>query len=373
MTSHAPHGRPPLHAVQVLAASDTATGGPVRTLAAGLTARGVRVTVCAPEEAERALGFTGTGARHRPLPARGSRPSALALLRGVCTGADVVHAHGLRPALRAAFALRGRPVPLVVTWPSTTRPAAAPWRRVLERRAARAASVVLGASPTVVDGARASGARDARLAATPLPTAPARPATDPDGERDRHKIRAELGAMGRPLLFCAAPLEARAGLLALLDAARAWRRRDPAPLLLIAGEGPLRPTLTRRIRDEHLPVRLLGLRSDVPRLVAAADVALLPAGREARPLLAQEALRAGVPLVAAAAPALAELVVDGAELVPPDDAAALAAAVSRLLYDADRRTALAARGLARAADWPTEDSWVGQLLSIYDELTGRSA
>ncbi|OMI37381.1 group 1 glycosyl transferase [Streptomyces sparsogenes DSM 40356] len=79
-----------------------------------------------------------------------------------------------------------------------------------------------------------------------------------------------------------------------------WRALDPQPLLVIAGEGAGRAALQRRIDAEELPVRLLGRREDVPALLAAADVAVLSSRWEARSLLAQEALHAGVPLVATA-------------------------------------------------------------------------
>ncbi len=138
---------------------------------------------------------------------------------------------------------------------------------------------------------------------------------------------------------------------------------------MIAGEGPLRTVLQGRVEDEELPVRLLGRRDDVSELLPAADLALLPGGWESRSVLAQEALRAGVPLVATAVGGIPELVGDAAELVPYADAEALAAAVARLLGDPARRELLRERGVRQAASWPTEDETVAQVLSVYDELT----
>ncbi len=86
-------------------------------------------------------------------------------------------------------------------------------------------------------------------------------------------------------------------------------------------------------------------------------------------MLAQEALRAGVPLVATAVGGTPELVGDAAELVPYGDAEALGAAVVRLLGDAGRRAWLVERGVWQAGTWPTEDATVAQVLSVYDELT----
>ncbi|MEB3963539.1 glycosyltransferase family 4 protein, partial [Streptomyces kunmingensis] len=301
--------------------------------------------------------------------------ASVAALRVACADADLVHAHGLHAALRASLALHGRRVPLVVTW--HTRSYAEGTRahllRILERRVARAASVVLGTSSDLVDRARERGARDARLAA--VSSLPRRAehfeAEDAeDAERARNKTRAELGAVDRPLLMAVGSLERHRGYDVLLDAAHAWLDLDPAPLLVIAGEGPERAALQRRIKSEGLPVRLAGRRDDVAELLPAADVALLPSSWESRSLLAQEALHARVPLVATDVGGIPELVGEAAELVPYGDAPALARAVERLLTDPERCAELKDRGSAQAASWPTEDATIAQVLSVYDELTG---
>jgi glycosyltransferase involved in cell wall biosynthesis len=313
--------------------------------------------------------------------ARSTDPSSVAALRAVCADADLVHAHGLHAGLRASLAL-GRRVPFVVTW-HTRAHAEGPRAhllRLLERRVAKAASILLGTSSDLVasillgtssdlvDRARQRGARDARLAAVALPAPGGAGAGDADGSA-ASKARAELGAVERPLLLAAGALERHRGHEVLLDAVRVWRRHEPEPLLVIAGEGPLRPELQRRIEEERLPVRLLGSREDVTELLAAADLAVLSSSWESRSVLAQEALRTGVPLVATAVGGTPELVGDAAELVPYGDAEALGAAVVRLLGDAGRRAWLVERGVWQAGTWPTEDATVAQVLSVYDELT----
>ncbi|MFI1538943.1 glycosyltransferase family 4 protein [Streptomyces anandii] len=366
-SSHASHGQSPLRTVQVLGGGNAGSSGHVRSLAAGLVARGVRVTVCAPVEADRAYGFTGAGAAHVHVP-RSSDPVSVAALRTACADADLVHAHGLHASFRAVLALSGRETPLVVTWHNHSH-AEGPrghLLRMLERRVVRAAAVVLGTTSELVDRARHRGARDARLAAVAVP----RPRSGyQHPERPPSKVRAELGATARPLLIAVASLDPHRGHELLLDAARAWRLLDPLPLLVIAGEGPLRGALQRRIEDEELPVRLLGRRDDVGELLAAADMALLPGSWEARSVLAQEALHARVPLVAARTGSVPELVGEAAELVPPGDPEEFAAAVVRLLGDPGRCQALREEGARQAATWPTEDETVAQVLSVYDELT----
>ncbi|MFD7134418.1 glycosyltransferase family 4 protein [Streptomyces sp. NPDC059894] len=367
MSIHSPHGQSPLRTVQVLGGGNAASSAHVRSLAAGLVARGVRVTVCAPTEADHTYDFTGTGAEHVPVP-RSSDPASVTALRAACTGADLVHAHGLHASFRAVLALGGRRTPLVVTWHDRAyaEGARAHLLRLLERRVAKAAAVVLGTTSDLVDRARRTGARDARLAAVALPGA--RPAEE-DPERPRSKVRAELGAIGRPLLMAVGSLERHRGYDVLLDASRAWRLLDPVPLVVVVGEGPLRADLQQRIEDEELPVRLIGRRDDVGELLAAADLAVLAGDEEARSVAAQEALHARVPLVAARTGGVRELVGDAAELVPPGDADALGDAVARLLDDPGRRERLRDLGTRQAATWPTEDETVAQVLSVYDELT----
>jgi glycosyltransferase involved in cell wall biosynthesis len=358
-----------LRTVQVLGGGNAGSSAHVRSLAAGLVARGVRVTVCAPVEADRTYDFTGAGAEHVHVP-RSSDPGSVAALRQACTNADLVHAHGLHASFRAVLALSGRRTPLIVTWHDRAHAegARAQFLRLLERRVAKAATVVLGTTSALVDRARRTGARDARLAAVALP-GPRETVEPEEPDRPRAKIRAELGATGRPLLMAVGSLDRHRGYDMLLDAARAWRRLDPLPLVVIAGEGPSRAELQRRIEGEGLPVRLIGRREDVTELLAAADLALLPNSGESRSVLAQEALHARVPLVATDSGAVPELVGDAAELVPPQDPGAFADAVVRLLGDPGRQELLREMGARQAATWPSEDETVAQVLSVYDELT----
>ncbi len=171
------------------------------------------------------------------------------------------------------------------------------------------------------------------------------------------------------MLLAVGRLEEPRGYGLLLDAAAHWADHKPRPLLVVAGEGPQRAALERRIEAERLPVLLLGRRADVPELLSAADLVVLPSRWEARSLVAQEALYAGVPLVATEVGGTPELVGEAAVLVPYGDAAGFGRAVTELLADPERRTALAVAGRAQAATWPTEDDTVAQVLSIYDELT----
>ncbi|HEX6501072.1 MAG TPA: glycosyltransferase family 4 protein [Micromonosporaceae bacterium] len=362
-----------LRVALLLASSTGGIGRHVASLAHGLSARGADVTVYGPVDTEQRFRFTALGAGFDAveIPASpGPRDyAAVATLRRALRARrpDVVHAHGLRAGLVAALARPPR-TPLVVTWHNVPLGDGlrARFNAVVERRVARAATVTLGASSDLVTRARQLGARDARLSPVAAPALPA-------PTRDRAAVRAELGAgPARPLVLSVGRLHPQKGYHTLIDAATTWRDLMPPPLVAIAGSGPAHEELAAHVSDKRAPVVLLGHRSDVPDLLGAADLAVVSSVWEARQLFAQEAMRAGVPLVATDVGGLPELVGDAVELVPPGDVAALSAAVRRLLCDADLRARLARRGLARAATWPDEQDTVADVAAVYRELTGTA-
>jgi glycosyltransferase involved in cell wall biosynthesis len=357
---------------EVLATSTGGVGTHVRAVLPALAAAGAHVRVCGPAATERLFGFTVAGAAFAPVgisaglsPVADAR--AVAALRRATADADLVHAHGLRAGLVAAAARRRGGRPLVLTLHNALPEGGGALRRVLrlaERATIRGADVVLAASGDLAENAWRQGARDVRVApvsAPPLP-APARPAAE---------VRAELGLVdGRPLVVAVGRLHPQKGYDVLLDAAARCAAGPRPPLVAVAGDGPLHGELAARIAAERLPVVLLGRRSDVADLLAAADLAVLPSRWEARSLTAQEALRAGTPLVATRTGGLPELLGYGAVLVPVGDAAALADAVTGLLDDPARARSLAEAGTRQAATWPDEAATARQLVALYRELLG---
>jgi glycosyltransferase involved in cell wall biosynthesis len=231
----------------------------------------------------------------------------------------------------------------------------------LERTIARLADVTLGASYDLVRRARALGARDARLGQIAAPALGA-------ATRSREEVRTEVGAGDRPIVLAVGRLAPQKAYGLLLDVAGRLRARTPVPLVLIAGAGPQRPALEARIEAEGLPVRLLGPRTDVPDLLAAADVVVLSSEWEARALAAQEALRAGRPLAATAVGGIPDLVGEAALLVPYNDPSALAGAIATILDDAGVATRLAMAGPVQAATWPDEDATIDAIVAVYREL-----
>jgi glycosyltransferase involved in cell wall biosynthesis len=164
-------------------------------------------------------------------------------------------------------------------------------------------------------------------------------------------------------------LAAQKGYGTLLAAAARWQRRDPAPLLVIAGAGPLADGLHSQARSAGLAVRFLGQRRDIPALLACADVVVLASSWEGQPLIVQEALRAGRPLVATRVGGVPDLTgQDGAVLVPAGDPGRLAAAVLSVLDDPGRGEQLSVAALARAATLPDETAAVDAVMAIYQQI-----
>jgi glycosyltransferase involved in cell wall biosynthesis len=171
-------------------------------------------------------------------------------------------------------------------------------------------------------------------------------------------------------------LAAQKGFDVLIAAAAHWRDRDPRPVTLIAGDGPLAGALTAQARQADGDVRLLGLRQDVPALLAVADVVAVPSRWEARALIVQEAMRASRPIVATRVGGIPDLTgADGAVLVPSDDAGALAAAVSAVLDDPGLAARLGLAARTRGAAFPTEQDALRVTLACYARLAAsrRSA
>ena len=337
---------------QVLTASTGGIGRHVASLAPRMVERGHRVRVFCPASTAAAQGFDALGLEVHPL-------SDLAEARG----ADVVHAHGFKAGGLALPAARLLRAPLVVTWHNAVlgEGRAAGAARIVARLVARGADLTLGASSDLVDEARRLGARDARLGPVAAPALGAVTVS-------REEERAGLGVGESELLvLTVSRLAPQKNLGMLADVAA--RLRDRADLTFaVVGEGPVRTVLEERIAAEGLRIRLLGHREDVPSLLAAADLALLTSSWEARALVAQEALLAGLPLVATRVGGVPELVGAAAVLVELGDVDAAAVAVRELADDPARRGRLAEAGRHQAGTWPDEDDVVESLLTAYSSL-----
>ena len=427
----------------VLGTTAGGTGRHVQMLAAGCAARGLRAEVFAPGETQRAFPF-GPGVVVRTVEFT-DRPRsrdgwAVLRLRQLITrsGADTVHAHGLRAgaltAIALAFIRPGQRPPLVVTVHNAPPSAGLTGAiyRALEQVVARGAATVLCVSADLEERMRRAGARDVGRALVPSPTVgPGRvpgagppaddgpsagggPSAEPGisaavgrlaglgssadgglpaelgspadggpaetgplgyavrpGADEADAVRKELtGGTGRPIVLAVGRLAEQKDFASLVDAARQWTDLDPVPLLAIAGSGPLAESLAERAAPLGPEVRFLGPRPDVPVLLAAAGVFVLPSRWEGQPLILQEALAAGCPIVASRAGGIPDLTgEDAALLVPPGDVGALAAAIRRVLTDRALAQRLAAAARERAQALPSEDAAIDAALATYRRLT----
>jgi glycosyltransferase involved in cell wall biosynthesis len=200
------------------------------------------------------------------------------------------------------------------------------YRYVIGRRARR----ILCVSEFVAASLIAEGVRPELLAVVPNGV-PAGAALTREAAREQLGLDARTPAIGmvgrlRP--------EKRHDLA--LEAFSLLRRQGSSAILVLVGDGPMRPELewqaTRLGVAEH--VRWTGERPNAGTLMRAFDVVVLCSEYEGMPLAALEALVAGVPVVATAVGGLPELLGGGVgALVPPGSATALAEALAPILAD----------------------------------------
>ncbi|MET8144187.1 glycosyltransferase [Sphaerisporangium sp. NPDC005288] len=221
----------------VLGTSTGGVGRHVRMLAGGLAREGRQVVVIGPASTDEAFGFSGVAGfagvpiSDRPRPAADLR--AVARLRTLLAGADVVHAHGLRAGALAALALAGRRTALVVTLHNalTAGRAVGAIYGLLERIVAKKADQVLVVAPDLGERMTTLGARHVAAAVVPAP--PLSPAT-----RTPAEVRAELRAGPRAEPGRSNPAEAGAEPERASGAADVGAEPDRAPRAAAAGAEP---------------------------------------------------------------------------------------------------------------------------------------
>lgn len=188
--------------------------------------------------------------------------------------------------------------------------------------------------------------------------------------RDEARRRLSLPS-GIPVLTCVASLTKQKGHRYLLTAMMRIREALPATELLLVGDGPLKDDLSRLARelsiDEH--VQFLGPRHDVPSILAAADVFVLPSLWEGLPLVLAEAGAAGLPTVATGVDGNVEIVSDGTTglLVSPENPGDLADAAIALLKSPERSHEMGRRARERVRDRFDIDVAVRKVEDLYAE------
>lgn len=146
----------------------------------------------------------------------------------------------------------------------------------------------------------------------------------------------------------------------------------PEAKVLIVGDGPMRAELEAHISQNQLAERvlLLGTRTDIPDILAASDIFVLPSRWEGLPLVIIEAMFAGLPIVASRVGGIPELVQENVNgfLVPRSDSAALSQALKMLIADKSLREQMGQMSRQRALQKFTMHRMIEEYKKLYREM-----
>jgi glycosyltransferase involved in cell wall biosynthesis len=281
-------------------------------------------------------------------------------------GVALVHTHSSIDSWLAGLAGRSRRRPVVrsrhVTIPI-------PRRRALVYRLA---DRIISSGEAAARVVAAAGVPAARIVAIPpgVDTTRFHPTVSGAG------VRAELGLEAVPLVGLVANIRGSKGHGIFLEAARAVLAREPAARFLIVGDGIGFDDVRQRVGALGLDaaVRMTGFRRDIPEVMAALDVLVLPSVRsEAASQVIPQALAVGTPVVATDVGGSGELVREGetGRLVRAGDPAILAGAIVDCLADRSRARAMARRGQALVRERHSLDAAMTRTTAVYRQLLGR--
>lgn len=299
---------------------------------------------------------------------------ALSLVRSAirASGCEVVHAHLGTSAFLVPIAARQVGVPCVSTLHHVPTPNRA--RRQLLKEWLWTRSAERGAALVYVSEA-------ARRAAAEV-VGPARPTWrvlhngvdlsrfTPVGEEPA-PMPADLPVPPRaPVVTIVAALREPKGHAVALQAWTQVRAKHPDAILLVVGDGPHAPVLHATAGDG---VVFAGAREDVPQILRASTLALLPSLTEALPTATIEAAAAGLAVVATTVGGTPETVEHGETglLVPPGDARALGDAVIALLDDPVLRSEFGRNARKLAEERFDVRGWARNLKKLYEESSDR--
>lgn len=291
---------------------------------------------------------------------------AVAIRREIATfRPSLVHAHSSLAGgvLRLMYGWSGRPFRIVYCphgW-AFDRVALAIKNRVIahiERNLAASADRIIVISEHERAAALAIGINPARLTLVLNGIADVPPARPARWDDERIKVL----FVGR--------LDQQKGFDTLLDAVEPLQDRVALRVIGKAVAGPMASPRPRRSQVEYLGWRSL---AEIATEIAAADVVAIPSRWEGFGLVALEAMRAGVAVVASAVGGLREIVVDGetGRLVPPDSPERLMRALSE--HDRETWHVMGAAGRARYEAMFTARRMNAELATLYQELTPEPA
>lgn len=180
---------------------------------------------------------------------------------------------------------------------------------------------------------------------------------------------------GNPVIGTVGTLRQVKGHRVLLEAAPRILAALPQTHFVLAGTGPERKRLEALARELEVAdrVRFLGQRADIPAVLAAFDVFVLPSLGEGMPNAVLEAMVAGLPVVASRVGGIPEVVEDGKSglLVEPDSPGALADALICVGREQQLRRTMGQRGRHRALTTFSPQTELAETEALYYRLLGR--
>lgn len=324
-----------------------------------MVARGHRVTLIAPREARIHDEAGRYGVEKVALPIARKGPRGLFALRHwfAANGADVVNTHSSTDSWLAALSCKA---PIVRTRHLSAPVGANPWNRWLYGSAAR--RVVTTGEALRLQLIETLKLRDSQVVSIP---------TGIDLQRFTQARKADLGIPQGAFVFgIVATLRSWKGHQDLLDAfSRIEGKGDFR--LVIAGDGPQRPLIEKRIANDR--IRLLGHREDVPEVLAAMDCFVLPSyANEGVPQAIMQAMAAGLPVISTRVGAIGEAVQDGETgvFVPPRDPPALAAAMLALAASPAKGKEMGAAGRKVAERKFSLDRMLDAMERVFQSVRG---
>jgi glycosyltransferase involved in cell wall biosynthesis len=175
-----------------------------------------------------------------------------------------------------------------------------------------------------------------------------------------------------PVVGNVAALVPHKGQRYLIEAAHLVVQEVPDARFIVLGEGELREHLEKQVHEHHLEKHVLlpGFRTDVLGCIKGFDLFVMSSVTEGLGTSLLDAMACGRPIVATRAGGIPEIVEDGINgtLVPPRDAATLAAAIVRALKDEGWRRRMGEAGLARVRERFTVDRMVSETAAVYRRL-----
>jgi glycosyltransferase involved in cell wall biosynthesis len=202
------------------------------------------------------------------------------------------------------------------------------------------------------------------------------PTPNQDAAATRVRIREEIGVgKDRPVVLSVGRLKMQKGHTYLLQAAPKVLKDMPETHFVFAGDGPLRAELEQEV--DRLGIRpavhFLGIRSDVPDLLAAVDVFVLPSLWEGMSMAMLEAMAAGVPVVVTDVEGVDNVIQDQEQglVVKSRNPKALAAALLRLLKDEGLREKLSAAAQEKIATDFSMEEMCQEYESVFMDLLSK--